>query len=170
MRAEPLSSRSRTPHVDLAYPLRLYKHYVACDHSRITKPELVHYVIPSPPRLHRRSRNRPIISQSCSKSNASHPSRKACGHLRIAEPKRPALCSRVPRAALKRQIQPSNMQRLWIELLPRSYDLPACNCPRLLPHFSPIFPLSAFRIRSTEYSTEALTMQLLCKLSSATAT
>jgi hypothetical protein len=39
----------------------------------------------------------------------------------------------VPRAGLKRQIHPSNMQRLRIELLPRSYDLPACDRPRLLP-------------------------------------
>lgn len=36
-----------------------------------------------------------------------------------------------PRAALKCQIHPSNMQWLRIELLPRSYDLPPCDRSRL---------------------------------------
>lgn len=43
---------------------------------------------------------------------------------------------------LKHQIQPSNMQRLQIERLPRLYDLPAYDYPRLLPHFSLILLLS----------------------------
>jgi hypothetical protein len=33
-----------------------------------------------------------VINPSCSEFNPSPPSRAACGHLRVAEPKRPSLC------------------------------------------------------------------------------
>jgi hypothetical protein len=36
----------------------------------------------------------------------------------------------------------------WIELLPRSHDLSACNRPHLPAHLSLVFSLAAFRIRS----------------------
>ena len=55
---------------------------------------------------------------------------------------------------------PSDMQWPWIELLPRSHDLPAClsacNCHVSMPTYHPDYSLAAFRIRSAERLTEAL--------------
>ena len=70
----------------------------------------------------------------------------------------------LPRAVLKRQMQPSNIQQLWIELLPRSYDLPAYNYLHLLFYFLPILPLLIFCICLVEYLTKASIIQLLYKL------
>lgn len=97
----------------------------------------------------------------------------ACSYFCMVELKRPSLCRTeavrrrcscvqsggicrpvtrsLPRVFVQLSIvRPhlSNMQRLWIELLPMLYDLPACDRPHFLPHFSPILPLSAFRICS----------------------
>jgi hypothetical protein len=62
----------------------------------------------------------------------------------------------VPQVALKRQIQPSNIQRLWIELFSRLYNLSTYNYPRLLPCFLLILLLSVFYIYSARYLIEAL--------------
>jgi hypothetical protein len=63
-----------------------------------------------------------------------------------------------------------NMQRLWIELLLRPYNLPAYNYPRLLPCFLLILLLLVFYIYLAGCLTEALIIQLLYKLSSTIAT
>ncbi|KAG9233178.1 hypothetical protein BJ875DRAFT_54463 [Amylocarpus encephaloides] len=62
---------------------------VACDHNRIIEPRLVHHAIPNLPRLHRRSRNRPVISPIPLEIQSTTP---ILWSLRLSLPKRPSLC------------------------------------------------------------------------------